>query len=215
MKNERKPRHLANKLGITATAQHYFYDTWIEPEAFCYGGKGMLRYAKCINAANGKHVIVKCGLPDSLFSVPATGGFVMHQIEGNLRYLAYFPESMHTDRKTQFTIGDVVMFKTRMEKRQSRKPIEEGSEVMALYKEWQNFEMHMTVRGIVVGMRSCRDERETVKDGNICSTVLKTHRMLLVATTIGGAPFTVRPGDVVIVQKSSIATKTITEEAQS
>ena len=84
MKNERKPRHIANKLGMAATAQHYFHNTWIEPEAFCYGGKGMLRYAKCINAANGKHIIVKCGLPDSLFSIPATGGFVMHQIEGSL-----------------------------------------------------------------------------------------------------------------------------------
>lgn len=46
-------------------------DTWLEGEEFCYPNGGMTRrcFALC---ADGERRVVKCGIPDTYFSIPAT-----------------------------------------------------------------------------------------------------------------------------------------------
>lgn len=172
--------------------------TWIESEDFATHSKTedtMKRYAKCINAMNGKHIVVRCGFTNQFLGTEAIGGTIFQQFHDGKRYLAYFPRSMHTDRKTGFTIGDVVDFKTRMKKTQQ-------SVTGGIIKEWRNFEMFMTCRGVVVGIRTCRDEKETYDGMQIKNECLRSRRFLLVATTISGAPHLVEPSDVVIVCKN-------------
>jgi len=47
--------------------------TWVEAEAFCYAGMGMHRRARALYP-DGKLRIVRCGPPDTFFSVPVRGG---------------------------------------------------------------------------------------------------------------------------------------------
>jgi hypothetical protein len=47
--------------------------TWIEAESLCYPGGGMHRRARAI-CPDGQPRIIRCGIPDTLFSIPAKGG---------------------------------------------------------------------------------------------------------------------------------------------
>jgi hypothetical protein len=48
-------------------------DTWIEAESFCYPGGGMHRRARAL-CPDGKLRIIRCGIPDTFFTVPCKGG---------------------------------------------------------------------------------------------------------------------------------------------
>lgn len=47
-------------------------DTWLEPESLCYPSGGMLRRARA-RCGDGKMRVVRCGIPDTFFSIPAAG----------------------------------------------------------------------------------------------------------------------------------------------
>lgn len=45
-------------------------DTWLEPEAYCYPSGAQLRRARC-KMPDGSLRVVRCGIPDTFFSIPA------------------------------------------------------------------------------------------------------------------------------------------------
>lgn len=47
--------------------------TWLEAEAFCYPGGGMHRRARAL-CPDGKLRVLRCGIPDTFFTVPVKGG---------------------------------------------------------------------------------------------------------------------------------------------
>jgi hypothetical protein len=58
-----------------ATEPQYFAnDTWLEPEEITYPSGAMIRRAKAINVTTGKLQTVRCGIPDTYFSIPVRGG---------------------------------------------------------------------------------------------------------------------------------------------
>jgi hypothetical protein len=64
-------------------AHHSTNGTWMEPEELCYPGGGMHRRCRAI-FPDGKARIVKAGIPDTAFSVPAKhsamgSGFIDHK----------------------------------------------------------------------------------------------------------------------------------------
>lgn len=64
-------------------AQHSANDTWLEPEELCYPGGGMHRRCRAI-FPDGKARVVKAGIPDTAFSIPANhsafgSGFIDHK----------------------------------------------------------------------------------------------------------------------------------------
>lgn len=73
-------------LGMNFSAVHYPDGTWLEGEAHCYPNGGMKRraYATC---ADGKRRVIRCGLPDTYFSITARGGFLSADDNG-LKYTA-------------------------------------------------------------------------------------------------------------------------------
>ncbi len=51
-------------------------ETWLEPEEICYPSDGkMVRRCKA-RCADGKLRIIRCGIPDTFFTIPAKGGFI-------------------------------------------------------------------------------------------------------------------------------------------
>ena len=44
-------------------------DTWMESECYCYPNGGMTRRAR-VRFPDGKLRVVRCGIPDTFFSVP-------------------------------------------------------------------------------------------------------------------------------------------------
>ncbi len=44
-------------------------DTWLEPEDYCYPRGGMTRRAR-VRFPDGKLRVLRCGIPDTWFSVP-------------------------------------------------------------------------------------------------------------------------------------------------
>ena len=50
-------------------ATSFARDTWIEPEERCYPHGGFHRKARCL--WQGRHYLVRAGLPDTFFSIPA------------------------------------------------------------------------------------------------------------------------------------------------
>jgi hypothetical protein len=73
--------------------------TWLEDEAFCYPNGGMTRraYATC---EDGKKRVIKCGIPDTFFSIPGyykrdgkrVQGFLSSNDEGGLKFTEYKSE---------------------------------------------------------------------------------------------------------------------------
>jgi hypothetical protein len=47
----------------------HYGDTWIEPEEWCYLHGGMTRRAR-VRFPNGRLRVVRCGIPDTWFSIP-------------------------------------------------------------------------------------------------------------------------------------------------
>ena len=61
----------SNYLGMRDWARIEANGTWLEPESLCYphGGQPRYAYAQCPDGVNRK---VKCGMPDTWFSIPAS-----------------------------------------------------------------------------------------------------------------------------------------------
>lgn len=55
-------------------SQHGGDDTWLEPEELCYPGGGMHRRCRAKHKETGKLVVVRCGIPDTYFTIPVKGG---------------------------------------------------------------------------------------------------------------------------------------------
>jgi hypothetical protein len=85
MSKQRKPR-TSNFFGGRSEATVRPLGTWLEPEELCYPNGGMTRYAAAINVKTGRLNTVKCGIPDTFFSVPAKGGFLTTSDGGILRF---------------------------------------------------------------------------------------------------------------------------------
>lgn len=47
--------------------------TWLEAESFCYPGGGMHRRARAV-CPDGKLRVLRCGIPNTFFTVPVKGG---------------------------------------------------------------------------------------------------------------------------------------------
>lgn len=75
-----KPR-TGNYLGMPIVNQLFGDGTWIEGEEFCYPNRGMTRRAY-VKFPNGKKRIVKCGIPGTYFSIPASKGFITISEDG-------------------------------------------------------------------------------------------------------------------------------------
>lgn len=81
-----EPRIFHGQDGISMQAHEYQLGTWMEVEGFCYPGGGMQRRARALHP-DGKARIVRCGVPDSAYTAPAVGGFVMVMGDGALHYV--------------------------------------------------------------------------------------------------------------------------------
>lgn len=55
--------------------------TWIEDEARCYPNGGMTRLAY-VTCPDGKKRVVRCGIPDTWFSVPAVARIAGRTVRG-------------------------------------------------------------------------------------------------------------------------------------
>jgi len=90
-------------MGAREEAQHKG-GTWLEPESLCYPSGGMLRRARA-RFADGELRVVRCGIPDTFFSIPAraqvkgesVGGFVSVDTDKDeFTFTAYEEESCAT-----------------------------------------------------------------------------------------------------------------------
>lgn len=81
MKSPPKPRTSFFIGGPPETATIRENGTWLEPESLCYPSGGMLRrcYALC---EDGKKRVFKCGIPDTFFSILATGKINGKSVKG-------------------------------------------------------------------------------------------------------------------------------------
>ncbi len=50
--------------------------TWLEPEELCYPSGGRHRRALALVAGTETLRVVRCGIPDTYFTIPADGGYV-------------------------------------------------------------------------------------------------------------------------------------------
>jgi hypothetical protein len=85
--NQPKPR-TGTYFGMPIVNQHFPDGTWLEGEEFCYPGGGMGRRAYVV-FPDGVYRVVRCGIPDTFFSIPAAArlrmvvrGFVSRDGEG-------------------------------------------------------------------------------------------------------------------------------------
>jgi hypothetical protein len=71
-------------------------ETWLEPESLCYPSGRMLRRCKAL-CEDGKTRIVRCGIPDTFFSIPGyfvrkgkrVKGFISQDSGGPYTFTAY------------------------------------------------------------------------------------------------------------------------------
>ena len=61
-------------------------DTWLEPEELCYPNGGMTRRCRARNVMTGKLRTVRCGIPDTYFSIPAAGGWIGTDSNGEFEF---------------------------------------------------------------------------------------------------------------------------------
>lgn len=68
------PPRTCTALGITCQPTEFLNGTWLESESFCYfpyGGKRRRARALC---PDGKLRVLRCGIPDTFFTIPVRGG---------------------------------------------------------------------------------------------------------------------------------------------
>ena len=80
-KTEPKPRAVSY-YGMRSTATHGTLGTWLEPEELTYPSGAMVRRARAINVETGKLVVIRCGIPDTYFTIPCRGGGYLDSSDG-------------------------------------------------------------------------------------------------------------------------------------
>lgn len=73
----------------------YALGTKLDPEEKAYPNGAMNRIAKAFNTDTGKLVSVRCGIPDTYFTIPASKGGYVHLSDGGI--VLYTPKK--EDRK--------------------------------------------------------------------------------------------------------------------
>lgn len=73
-----------NYLGMRTTGHKAANGTWLEPEELCYPKGGMTRraYATCEDGVNR---VVRCGIPDTAFSIPASAKIEGKTVKGYVK----------------------------------------------------------------------------------------------------------------------------------
>lgn len=80
---EPQPRS-ANFLGMRTDPHRMNLGTWLEPEELTYPSGSMVRRARAINIDTGKLKVVRCGIPDTFFSIPVRGGGYLTISDGQI-----------------------------------------------------------------------------------------------------------------------------------
>lgn len=68
-----KPR-TSSYFGMKSEGSYLALGTWLEPEEITYPSGAMIRRARAINVETGKLTVVRCGIPDTYFTIPVRGG---------------------------------------------------------------------------------------------------------------------------------------------
>lgn len=97
IKKEPTPR-AATYYGMRTTPSYGRLGTWLEPEELAYPSGAMTRRARAINTQTGLPVVVRCGIPDTFFSIPCRGGGWMDSHEGIFRF---HPKGAHVQEQEQ------------------------------------------------------------------------------------------------------------------
>jgi hypothetical protein len=87
-----KPPRICNYFGMKNSPIIGNLETWLEPEELTYPSGGRLRRCHAINVDTGKPITVRCGLPDTFFSIDAEGGFITSSDGGIFLYHPYRKE---------------------------------------------------------------------------------------------------------------------------
>jgi hypothetical protein len=64
--------------------------TWLEPEEITYPSGGMIRRARALNVDTGRLNVVRCGIPDTYFTIPVRGGGYLDS-SGESQILRFHP----------------------------------------------------------------------------------------------------------------------------
>ena len=83
MRIEPKPRAM-RYFGMPCVPVRGALGTWLEPEEFCYPNGGMKRRARVVNTDTGRLVVVRCGIPDTFFTIPVRGGGYIDSSDGGI-----------------------------------------------------------------------------------------------------------------------------------
>jgi hypothetical protein len=58
--------------------------TWLEAEELTYPSGGKIRRARAYNTATGRLSVVRCGIPDTYFTIPCRGGGYLDISDGGI-----------------------------------------------------------------------------------------------------------------------------------
>lgn len=83
--NPTKPRS-ANYYGMRSEPTFGGLGTWLEPEELTYPSGSMIRRAHAINVDTGRAITVRCGIPDTYFTIPCKGGYLTSSDGGTFQY---------------------------------------------------------------------------------------------------------------------------------
>lgn len=87
-RGEPAPRS-CNYYGMKSEPQRMPLGTWLEPEEITYPSGSMIRRARAYNVNTGRRNVVRCGIPDTYFSIPVRGGGFLSVSDGGI--LLYYP----------------------------------------------------------------------------------------------------------------------------
>ena len=81
----------SNYFGMKSVATIGPLNTCLEPEEITYPSGAMIRRARAFNTDTGKLQVVRCGIPDTYFSIPVRGGGYLTQSDGGV--MLYHPRT--------------------------------------------------------------------------------------------------------------------------
>lgn len=70
--------------------------TWLEPEEITYPSGSMIRRCRAVNVETGRLKVVRCGIPDTFWTIPCRGGGYVDTSEGGV--YRYHPPGFWTER---------------------------------------------------------------------------------------------------------------------
>ena len=81
MPREPKPRS-SHFYGMRCEPTYGELGTWLEPEEICYPSGAMVRRCRAVNVETGRLNVVRCGIPDTFFTIPCRGGGYVDTSDG-------------------------------------------------------------------------------------------------------------------------------------